>query len=395
MITKEQVQELLSDLESARIERTQSVNDTDKFSKAVCAFANDMPDHNAPGYLVIGVNDQGIPIGLEITDQLLQNLGALRSDGNIQPLPALAVSKFSLPQGDVAVVEVHPSDLPPVRYKGQVWIRVGPRRAIASEQEERILAERRISSALTFDAQPCLDATIADLSEERFALIYRRMAVAEDVIAENKRPLNLQLASLRLYDLRNNCPTNAGILLLSDQPAHWLPGAYVQFVRFGGVEPTGQVVNEKQIKGDLAGMLQQLDMLLDLSIQQRPVFVTSMREEMRFEYPRLAVRELMLNAIMHRNYQSTAPVRFFWFDDRIEIYSPGGLYGAASPDNFPTHTDYRNPIIAEAMRTLGYVNRFGVGVQRAQEALKINGNPPAEFKFDIHSVTATIRGVHP
>jgi ATP-dependent DNA helicase RecG len=264
---------------------------------------------------------------------------------------------------------------------------------VANEQEERILSKRRVSGALTFDALPCLDASLEDLSEERFALVYRRKAVAEDVVQENNRPLTHQLASLRLFDLRHNSPTHAGLLLLADDPTHWLPGAYAQFVRFGGVRPVDPVVNEKRLGGDLLTLLRQLDMLLDLSIRQHPVLVTGLREEMRYDYPRLALRELTLNAFMHRDYQSTAPVRFFWFDDRIEIYNPGGLYGAASADNFPYRTDYRNPLVAEAMRTLGYVNRFGIGVQRAQESLKINGNLPAEFHFDPYSVSVTVRAV--
>src|SRR6266568_1886430 len=127
---------LLAEGEADRIERTTSIKDTDKFSEAVTAFANDLPNHGLPGYLVIGVNDDGSPSGLEVTNQLLQNLGGLRSDGNIQPLPSLNVAKFSLPGGDVAVVEVLPSDLPPVRYKGRVCIRVGPRKSIANQHEE-------------------------------------------------------------------------------------------------------------------------------------------------------------------------------------------------------------------------------------------------------------------
>ena len=180
---------LLADLESDRIERTVSTTNTEKFSQAVCAFANDFPGHRQPGYLLIGVMDDGQLSGLKVTDELLQSLGSLRSEGNIQPMPALTVSRFSLIGGDVAVVEVLPADLPPVRYKGRVYLRVGPRRATASEQEERILTERRVAHALTFDALPCLDSALADLSEDRFRLTYLRHAVSEEVIAENGRPL--------------------------------------------------------------------------------------------------------------------------------------------------------------------------------------------------------------
>ncbi len=91
MLTPDELRAMLADLESDRIERTSSTNNTDKFAQAVCAFANDLPHHSLPGYLIIGVDDSGTPTGLQVTDQLLQNLGGLRSDGNIRPLPVIAV----------------------------------------------------------------------------------------------------------------------------------------------------------------------------------------------------------------------------------------------------------------------------------------------------------------
>ena len=98
-----------------------------------------------------------------------------------------------------------------------------------------------------------------------------------------------------------------------------------------------------------------------------------------------------MNGIMHRSYESNAPVRFNRFEDRIEIQSPGGLYGMASPGNFPRQTDYRNPVVSEAMKTLGYVNRYGRGVLPAQEALQKNGNPVATFMFETTHVLATLQ----
>lgn len=380
MLTQEQLQSLLSDLESDRIERTTSTNNTDKFAQAICAFANDLPNHRQPGYLIIGIDDQGSSSGLNVTDQLLQKLGALRSDGNIQPLPTITVSKHSLPGGDIAVVEVQPSDLPPVRYKGQVWLRVGPRKAIASEQEERILIERRTAQARTFDAQACIEAALDDLNDERFLLGYRKKVIADDVIAANGRSLTQQLAGLRFFDLRRNCPTHAGILLFGHRPIHFLPGAYVQFLRLSGFDPTSEVIDEKLIAGDLVTVLQTLDLLIDVNIRQRPVYVSGLREELVSDFPKVAVRELLLNAVMHRNYQSNTPVRFYWFADHIEISNPGGLYGEAATGVFPERNDYRNPVIAEAMRALGYVNRYGQGVLRAQKALRDNSNPPADIR---------------
>jgi ATP-dependent DNA helicase RecG len=152
-----------------------------KFSEAVCAFANDMAGSRKPGFLLIGVDDKtGKPSGITVSDQLLQNLSGLGTDGNILPAPALVAYRVVLAEtGDeVAVVEVQPSDLPPVRYKGLVRIRRGPRKGIANESEERLLAERRTAASLTFDAQPCIGATLDDLALDLF-LINSRLSPCE------------------------------------------------------------------------------------------------------------------------------------------------------------------------------------------------------------------------
>ncbi|MEK7730044.1 MAG: ATP-binding protein [candidate division KSB1 bacterium] len=394
MITEQELQNLLADLESDRVERTISTKDTDKFAEALCAFSNDFPTHRAPGYLIIGCDDRGHPTGLQATDQLLQNLAALRSDGNIQPLPAITVGKFSLSdhRGDLAIVEVLPSDLPPVRYKGRVWIRVGPRRAIASESEERILSERRTALAKTFDARPCAGSQLNEILPEIFLITYRVNAIARATIEENNRSLPEQLSALRFYDLNKDCPTFAGLLLFGRNPLQWLPGAYIQFLRVAGTQLSDEIASEQTFSGDLLTVLRELDAFIPLQIQSRPVPISALQESNDQDYPFVALREFLLNAIMHRRYEgSTSPIRFYWFEDRVEIQSPGGLYGEATPENFPRQNSYRNPVIAEAMKVLGYVNKYGRGVLRAQEVLHRNGNPPAEFKFEANYFLVTAR----
>ena len=389
MIGKQELIDLLADIESDRVERTQSIKKFDKFAQAVCAFSNDLPNHREPGYLIIGVDDNGQPVGADISDQLLQNLGALRADGNIQPLPVISVAKLSLKGGDIAVVEVQPSDLPPVRYKGQVWVRVGPRRAIASEQEERILTERRIAHARSFDAGPLGGATIEDLSLSQF-LAYRQEVIDAEIIEANHRAVEEQLASLRFFDNQHHVPTVAGILLFGKNPRFFLPGAYVQYLKLPGDTLTELPEDQAEISGDLLSMLRELDTRLKAGIHQTLETVGLLREKMAADYPEVAVRELLLNAIMHREYQSNTPVKFYWFTDRIEIYSPGGLYGEVTPETLDTRSSYRNPVLAEAMKALGYVNRYGYGIQRAKAAMEQNGNPPIRFEVDDRAFLAII-----
>ena len=89
---------------------------------------------------------------------------------------------------------------------------------------------------------------------------------------------------------------------------------------------------------------------------------------------------------MHRDYQSNMPIRLYQFDDHIEIMNAGGLYGEARPENFPNVNDYRNPLVASAMKTMGYVNMFNRGVGQVQTDLKENKNKPA--LFDVSLITA-------
>ena len=391
MLSEDYLVTLMRDLESDRVERTESIRDTDKFSEAVCAFSNDMSGHNAPGYLLIGVKNDGNLASLRADDKFVTSLGGLQTDGNIRPQPSLQVTLHRLAGGDVVVVEVQPSRLPPVRYRGRVWIRIGPRKANASEDQERILVERRASSARSFDALPCLDGTLGDLATDLF-VTYRLAAVDASVIAENHRDIELQLSSLRFFDLKNQCPTNAGILLFGINPLAWMPGAYVQFLRVRGTTLADPIGSDKELSGDLGSVLRRLDDLLDAYVDTIPVAVTALREETFANYPRAALRELLINAVLHRDYQSTAPIRFYWFDDRVEIQNPGGLYGEATQENFPKQNSYRNPVIAESMKTLGYVNRYGRGVVTARQAMKDSGLPEPEFVFDPGYFLVTLRG---
>jgi ATP-dependent DNA helicase RecG len=392
MSSPQDLERLMADLESDQVERKASDAHRDEIRQAICAFANDLPGHRSPGYIFVGVNDAGRPTSLPITDQLLRTLAGMRSDGNILPIPSLTVQKVALQGVSVAVVEVQPSDSPPVRFNGRVWIRVGPRRAIATLEEERRLTERQVAGVRTFDHRPCPGATLDDLLLEPFRTGYLPRMVDPGVIADNRRNVEEQLASLRFYDLRMRTLTHAGLLIFGKDPLQVLPGAYIQFVRFDGETLADPVQDDKQITGNLLTQLLQLDNLLPLQIHTARVPGTGLQHGERPDYPRVAVREFALNAVMHRVYEGTnSPVRINWFIDRVEILSPGGLYGQVTPENYERVSDYRNPVIAEAMKVLGYVERFGTGIARANAALRTNANPPVEFTFEPTHVLVTVR----
>ncbi len=395
MLSQEEVITLMADMESDRVERTISVRE-DKLGPAVCAFSNDFPNNKQAAYILVGVNDDGKVAGLKITDDMLQNIGNVRLNGNVLPQPSMVVSPvYNINGGDVAVIEVQPSFYPPVRYNGRCYIRVGPRKAQANEAEERRLTEKRSTTAKTFDSRPCPGATLADIDVERIKFSYLPAVISAEVLEANHRSLTEQIASLRLYDLPYSCPTNAGILLFGNTPVFYFPGAYIQYVKFNETDVTSGVVFEKRFSSALINELKSLDDFIKSNIiKSRPVRNDTMQETHLYNYAPWALRELVMNAIMHRDYESNAPVYIYEFADRIEIINPGGLYGEARPENFPNASDYRNPVIAEAMRAMGFVNRFNFGIRNAQAELNKNGNPEAEFHLDLITKFKVVIGIN-
>lgn len=97
---------------------------------------------------------------------------------------------------------------------------------------------------------------------------------------------------------------------------------------------------------------------------------------------------------MHRTYEGTAaPTRVTWFEDRVEVQNPGGPFGQVTRSNFGRTgiTDYRNPTLAEALKSLGFIERFGVGIAIARDRLARNGNPPPEFIVEDEHVAVVLR----
>lgn len=112
----------------------------------------------------------------------------------------------------------------------------------------------------------------------------------------------------------------------------------------------------------------------------RPVRQDDLSEELVADYPEITLHELFMNALIHRNYdESTTPVSINHFSDRIEIQNPGSLYGDLTKEQFPDGTSYRNPVLAEAAKTLGFANRFGRGIALARSNLRKNGSPELDY----------------
>ncbi|MYC93867.1 MAG: transcriptional regulator [Caldilineaceae bacterium SB0661_bin_32] len=389
--TDQELAALLSGGESHLVERKRNARDSTAIHKNICAFANDIQAAGKPGVIVVGMEDDGSCSGIDVDDELLRNLAQMRTDGSLLPLPFISVERKTILGCETAVVQVAPSENPPVRFRGRVWIRVGPTVQVATSEEERRLGERRRAGDRSFDMQPVSSATVDDLDLEYLSEHYLPAAVAEDVLELNQRPLIQQLHSLRL--LAGEFPTWGALLAFGTAPQNWLPGAYVQFLRVAGHSLTDPIKSRKELTGRLEDVMLRLRDLIEVNIAVGMDVTSKPREINLPDYPVAALWQLVSNAVMHRNYEVTnAPTRFYWYDDRIEIQSPGGLFGSVTSENIHHGvTDYRNPLVAEIMHHLGFAQRFGMGIQLTKQELENNGNPPPEFAFLPSQVSVTVR----
>ena len=246
-----------------------------------------------------------------------------------------------------------------------------------------------------FDAIPVPTATIDDLDLRRFEDEYLPLAVDAATLRQNDRSVEQRLAAMKMVGSADSpTPTIAGLIVLGKNPRDFLPGAYVQFLRIAGSDLSDPVADATLCDGPLMGLIDRLEAKLDAHNRVAVDFTSGPRELRTWTYARGALQQLTLNAVMHRTYEGTnSPVHVYWFDDRIEINSPGGPYGAVTHTNFgsPGLVDYRNPSLAESMRVLGLVQRYGAGIPNARRLLRENDQPEPEFRVEENWIHCTVR----
>ncbi len=184
------------------------------------------------------------------------------------------------------------------------------------------------------------------------------------------------------------------MLVLGLDPTAHLSGAYVQFVRYDGTDVDAPVADQDELRGNLLDQLKDLESRLPANLRHALV-AEGLREHDAPDYPLEALREAVINALVHRTYEPPAPVRISWFEDRVEIANPGGPFGLVTDANFDRLNDYRNPTLAEAAKNLGYMNRFGRGIARIRLALDRNGNPAPRFEINGAQWSVTMYGRKP
>ena len=329
--------------------------------------------NTAGGTVLVGVSPRAGQIqGVRDPDDLMDRIfqAALLSDPPlVLPLPqteiveGLPVLRVSVPPGLPHVYSLEG------RYLGRSGKREAP---LPARQLRQLLVERGV---IQFESRIPPKASIEDLDLEQAAEYLATLGFSGEVNLEDI----LRQRGCLVTDGDKLLPTYAALLLFGKHPQQWLPSASVLAARFPGTTFSDEFVKQ-EIRGTLPDQLQQAEAFVHDNLRSVARLVGLKREETP-EYPLEAVRELLVNAIAHRDYsQQGDTIHLHIFADRLEVHSPGGLPGPMTIDNLLEARFSRNAVIAQVLSDMGFVERLGYGLNRVVTVLKQNNLPQPRFE---------------
>lgn len=320
----------------------------------------------------------------------------------VEPPLVLPVPQVREVAGVHIVVITVPPGLPHVfslegRYLGRDGTQTNP---LPARRLRQLLLERGV---VQFESRCPPDASLEDLDLEQVEayrqVLNRRSGLDEGLIDEGQggiekyTELLLQRGCLKRVngDLR---PTYASLLLFGRYPQRWLPNATLLAARFSGT-----AFSDRYLKQDIDGTL-------PVQLRRAEIFIReNLREVVRLvglthkettEYPFEAVRELLVNAVAHRDYNLQGDnIHLNMFADRIEVQSPGGLPGPVTLDNLLEARFSRNPVIVQVLSDLGFVERLGYGLDRVVTVMRQNGLRMPRFEETGGAFRVTLYGESP
>ncbi len=354
-----------------------------KLAETLVAFAN-----ANGGTLLIGVDVRSCtPKGLSNPEATLDRVleAALATDPPlIVPLPKIAEI-----EGRPVLVATVPPGLPHVySYRGKYLVREGQRnRPLAPRPLRRLMMER---GAVSFEALVPDGARVQDLDWEKAGRYLSGLERLSEVPAEEALLRRGCLAEVET-GLR---PTYAGLLLFGSEPQRWVPSAEILVVRYGGTIMDDRFVKE-QVRGTLPEQIRRAEAFVTANMR-RGVRLIGLERVEETEYPPAAVREAIVNAVAHRDYQIRGDeIRVLLFADRIEFYSPGRLPGHVTVENLVHERYSRNEILVQILSDMGFIERLGYGIDRMIGLMAEAGLPAPRFEERAAGFQVTLVGQGP
>lgn len=338
-----------------------NITNEKSLAQELIAFSNTLG-----GFLIIGVSDDGSISGLTRSDMgRLSNLISNAASQQVRPPINPTTENVIYPNGLVMVVHVTPGISKPYMDKdGVIWVKSGADKRKATSREE---IQRMYQSAglLHGDEIPVSGMTVADIDKTTFTEFYEKEY--GEFFSEQDLSLSQIFKNLNLT--RDGLLNNAGALLFGAGTAYKLPAFIVKCIAYPGLDiHESEYYDSQDISGQIKGVFDNTIGFVQRNLRniQNKQSVNSLGE---LEVPRIVLEELIANALIHRDYFISAPIRIFIFSDRIEIISPGHLPNNLTIENIKFgNSNIRNPILASFATKLLPYRGLGNGIRRAIKA---------------------------
>ncbi len=352
--------------EDGRTQFKQTITNTESLAGDLVAFSN-----SKGGRMLIGVNDQGVVVGLLADDiRRINQLISNTATNSVRPSINPETENISVGGRLVMVVTLHEGiSKPYTDNKGVVWVKSGAdkRRVTSREEIQRILQSAGLVHA---DEVPVEGTTVGDIDLEHFGSFFEQQ-YGEPLYDElEKKGVSLVQLLNNLGLAREATLNLAGLMIFGRNPQRHRPAFVVKAISFVGTDPAGDKYRDSQdISGSLRDLYKETMSFLTRNLQ-RLQGDTGFNTEGALEVPSAALEELVVNMLIHRDYFISAPWRVMMFDDRIELISPGALPNNITIENIRNGvSNIRNPLIASfATKELPY-RGIGTGILRALAAV--------------------------
>lgn len=356
----EELLTIIANGEDSRHQFKQNITRAESLVPELAAFSN-----SKGGLLLIGVTDEGSIQGLTVEDMGRINQLVSNAAKDVKPSIAVTTENIALPSGMVMVVDV-PEGISKPYMDGNlhVWVKNSANKSKVSAREE-LLRMFQSSALVHADEIPVGGSSVADIDQEFFDAFFDKEygeRVEDQDVSRAQLLENMNLA-------KNGRLNICGALLFASRPQVRLPVFIVKAVAFPGVDIEDEhYIDSQDINGKLSDMFQKVlgFVLANIRHVQNGQGVNSVGEP---EIPRIVLEELIANALIHRDYFVSAPVKVLVFADRIEIVSPGHLPNNLTIENIKMgNSNVRNPILSSfAPKVLPY-RGLGSGIKRAFRA---------------------------
>jgi ATP-dependent DNA helicase RecG len=311
------------------------------------------------------VNDQGQVVGIDESerDRVARTVDNVAYN-NIEPPATVVIETLADEQGhNVLVVNVPKGSQRPYRTnRGLYFVRTASGKRQASREE--LLRLFQAVESLYYDETPLLATSVTDIeAQARDDLL--RMTGEHGLDVASVEPQRL-LSNWKLLSELNGqtCLTIAGALFLARNPQRWLPMACVSAIAIPGTEISIAPSDQKRIEGRLLNIIEDTRRFLGIHLL-RPHHIQGFEPEVTPELPEEVLREAVINAVAHRDYTISSPIRVIVFNDRVEIRTPGQLHNAVTLESmrYGIHV-LRNPMIYTMLLRVGLVTHAGSGIPR-------------------------------